>query len=174
VRALDIWLSAGLMRREGTILDAPRIFSSSTPLVGDTTRSAMYASIRGRIWKAIYADVQGIKWSDTAGLYRPQYQARSELYVSTSLLNRFPTGNFHLIASATHEYRSAMLVPDTASTFRRVQGFRSISTLIQVRILQAEVFWNFRNILRERYFLYPGYPQPRGSNMYGVRWEFWN
>ena len=174
VRLLDLWFSGGMMRRDGTILDAPVLFNKHAPLVADTGRTGVFAAVRGRVWKAIFADAQAIKWNDSSGLYRPQYQTRSELYVSTSLPNRFPSGNFHLIASAVHEYRSATFFPDSGGVIRRVQGFRTISTLLQVRILSAEVFWNFRNILRERYALVPGYPQPRGSNMYGVRWEFWN
>ena len=174
VRLLDVWLSAGMMRRDGTILDAPVLFNKHAPLIADTGRTGVFAAIRGRVWKAVFADAQAVKWNDSTGLYRPQYQTRSELYISTSLPNRFPSGNFHLLASAVHEYRSATFFPDSGGVLRRAQGFRTISTLLQVRILSAEVFWNFRNILRERYALVPGYPQPRGSNMYGVRWEFWN
>lgn len=55
-----------------------------------------------------------------------------------------------------------------------MKGYRTVSTLIQVRILTAEVFWNFRNLLGERYQQIPGYPLPRLTNIYGVRWEFWN
>jgi hypothetical protein len=55
-----------------------------------------------------------------------------------------------------------------------VTGYRTVSTLLQVRILTAEIFWNFRNILGERYSQIPGYRLPRLTNIYGVRWEFWN
>jgi hypothetical protein len=53
-------------------------------------------------------------------------------------------------------------------------GYRTVSTLIEIRILQAKLFWNLRNILGERYQLVPGYQLPRITNLYGVRWEFWN
>ena len=173
VRVRDLWLSAGLLRRDSARLDAPAIFRKNTGAVFDGAADALYANVRGRIWKAIYADAQGIQWSDTGSFYRPKYQTRAELYVSTALLDRFPSGNFHILASAAHEYRSSSLWPEASDTIR-LQGYRTISTLLQVRILQAEIFWNLRNILGERHQQVPGYQLPRITNIYGVRWEFWN
>src|SRR5207247_3527799 len=126
------------------------IFRRQTLLATDASAQGVFATVRGRLWKAVYADAQGVQWSDTGSFYRPKYQARSELYVSTSLLDRFPSGNFHLLASAVHEYRSSYLWPDSTEILR-VKGYRTISTLVQVRILTAEVFWSFRNLLLERY-----------------------
>ena len=175
VRVLNgLWVSGGLMRRDSVVLDAPTIYRSGTPFVADDAQTATFAAVRGRIWKSLYADIQGIQWSDTGSFYRPRYQARSELYLSTQLLDRFPTRNFHMLASVTHDYRSHILWPDTSGTVIREKGYRMISTLIQFRIVSAEVFWNFRNVLGERYSHVPGYRLPRISNIYGVRWEFWN
>lgn len=173
VRVGRLWLSGGVMRRDPVVLDAPTIFSGATATVVDSSAQAVFAAVKGKVWKAIYADLQGIQWRDTGSFYRPKYQARSELYLSTSLLDRFPSGNFHLLVSAAHEYRSSSLWPDTAGTVR-LQGYRMLSTLIQVRIVSAEVFWSFRNVFGERYAQIPGYRLPRLTNIYGVRWEFWN
>lgn len=173
LRVRDLWFSGGVMRRDAVVLDAPTIFRQGTEPVTDAAIQGAFAAIRGRIWKSLFADIQAIQWSDTGGFYRPRYQVRSELYVSTSLLRRFPTGNFHVLASGVHEYRSSSLWPETDGIIR-VTGYRTISTLLQVRILEAELFWNFRNVLRERYQQVPGYAQPRQSQIYGVRWEFWN
>ncbi|MEX2152864.1 MAG: Plug domain-containing protein [Gemmatimonadaceae bacterium] len=172
LRIRDLWLSGGMMRRNAVILDAPAIFRPQTPTITDPKLDGVFVTVRGRLWKALYADAQAIQWSDS-GWYRPQYQARSELYVSTSMLERFPNGNFHFLVSAVHEYRSTSYWPDAAGP-QRITGYRTISTLLQFRILQAEVFWNFRNVLGERYEHVPGYRLPRLSNVYGVRWEFWN
>lgn len=169
----DLWASGGTMRRDSVVLDAPTIYRAGTPLVADDAQTAYFAALRGRIWKALYADIQGIQWSDSGSFYRPKYQTRSELYVSTRMLDRFPTGNFHLLASVTHDYRSHVLWP-TATTPLREKGYRTLSTLIQFRIVSAEVFWNLRNVMGERYGHVPGYRLPRLSNIYGVRWEFWN
>lgn len=173
LRVRDLWVSGGVLRRDAVVLDAPKIFRPETETVSDPALQGVFMTVRGRVWKSVYADVQAMQWSDTGWYYRPRHQARSELYISTSMLERFPSGNFHLLASAVHEYRSSSLWPDSTATIR-MSGYRTISTLLQVRILQAEVFWNFRNILGERYLHIPGYRLPRLSNIYGVRWEFWN
>jgi len=173
LRVHDLWLSGGAIRREAVLLDAPTIFRRRTLPIAEATAQGAFATIRGRVWKAIYADAQGIAWNDSGSFYRPKYQARSELYISTSLIDRFPSGNFHLLASAVHEYRSSSLWPDSSGAIR-LGGYRTISTLLQVRILLADVFWNFRNILGERYDQIPGYRLPRMTSIYGVRWEFWN
>jgi hypothetical protein len=173
LRLRDMWLSGGVLRRAAVLLDAPTIFHPATGPVAEPAAQGTFAIIRGRIWKALYADAQAIQWSDTGSFYRPKYQTRSELYVSTSMLQRFPSRNFHLLASAVHEYRSSSLWPDTTGVIR-IGGYRTVSTLVQVRILTAEVFWNSRNILGERYIQIPGYRLPRITSIYGVRWEFWN
>jgi hypothetical protein len=169
----DLWLSAGVLRRDSSLLDAPAIFRRSTPSLVEPSVEGVFATVRGRLWKALYAEAHATQWSDTGSYYRPRYLTRAELYVSTSMRERFPSGNFHLLASAVHEYRSSSLWPHSAGPIR-LTGYRTISTLIQVRILTAEVFWNLRNILDERYVQIPGYRLPRLTNIYGVRWEFWN
>jgi hypothetical protein len=173
VRLRDFWLSGGVLRRDAVLLDAPRILVGSTETVVDPTAHGFFATIRGRIWKSLYADVQAIQWTDTAGFYRPRYQTRSELYLSTQLLERFPSRNFHMLLSAAHEYRSSVFWPDSTGAIR-MTGYRSVATLLQFRIVTAEVFWNLRNVLDQRYTQVPGYRQPRLTNIYGVRWEFWN
>src|SRR5205814_8770118 len=140
----------GAIRRDVVLIDAPAFVRRRTLATAEPSAQGMFGTIRGRIWKAIYADAQGIAWSDTGSFYRPKYQARSELYISTSLIDRFPSGNFHLLASAVHEYRSGSLWPDSTGTLR-LGGYRTLSTLLQVRILMAEVLRNFRNVQGERH-----------------------
>ena len=57
------------------------------------------------------------------------------------MLHRFPTNNFHMLASVVHEYRSTSYWPDTSGVLR-IGGYRTISTLVQFRIIRADVFWN--------------------------------
>ena len=174
LRAGGLWLTGGVLRRGPVMLDAPRIFRSTTSDTVGGTLLGTFATIRGRLWKAIYADAQAMRWNDTGSVYRPRYQTRSEVYVSTSMLDRFPTGDFHMLFSLVHEYRSSILWPDSTAGLIRVKGYRTVSTLLQFRILSAEVFWNVRNWFGERYQQVPGYRAPRITNVYGVRWEFWN
>ena len=176
VRVRELWLSGGVMRRDEVLLDAPRIMIAETPDTFDLAATGTFATIRGRVWKSVYANIQGVQWSDTGSFYRPKYQTRSELYISTQLLDKIPSGNFHMLLSVAHEYRSSSLWPDQSVVggVTRLPHYRTVSTLLQFRVISAEVFWNVRNMLGERYSQIPGYRQPRISNIYGVRWEFWN
>ena len=173
LRLKDLWISVGALRRDPVELESAPIVTRRSPLVRDSAAQGMFATVRGPVWRAIYLDAQGTRWDDSTGAYRPQYHVRSELYLSTALLNRFPTGNFHVRAALVHEYRSAMVWPDTSGSIR-VPGYRTISTMIQFKIVAAEIFWNYRNAFNERYPQIPGYRLPRLSSIYGVRWEFWN
>ena len=55
-----------------------------------------------------------------------------------------------------------------------VPGYRTTSSLLEIRILSAVVSWQFRNFLGERYTQVPDFAAPRETSIYGVRWEFWN
>ncbi|MDQ3995388.1 MAG: hypothetical protein M3303_00030, partial [Gemmatimonadota bacterium] len=139
----------------------------------EAAATGAFATVRGRVWGPLYADLSGIQWQDGGGFYRPRYQARSELYVLTTLPKRFPSGNFGLLASLVHEYRSHTLFP-TAAGADRAGGYRVLSGLIEIRILQAVLTYQYRNLLIEDYVTVPDYLMPRQSQFYGVRWEFWN
>jgi hypothetical protein len=175
LRLSTFWVDAGVIRRDSAMLvaptgiDAPPVSVLVPPATGTTLR------ISGRLWKILYADVNALRWNDTAALYRPKYQTRSELFVQTSLLERFPKNEFNMMISARHEYRSASLIPTTTpGEFLRVQGERSISTLLEFRIYGAVVSWQIRNVVGTRNYQAPNYLMPRTVNFYGVRWEFWN
>ncbi|MEO6527617.1 MAG: Plug domain-containing protein [Gemmatimonadaceae bacterium] len=182
IRLRDLWLSAGLMRRGGTTLLPPADLvtgfpdstSSGTAVRTESEATARTVSVRGRLFRAINADAWAIAWTDSTGLYRPRYQARSELYIQTSLLDRFPKGNFGLLASLAHEYRSSTRFPLRGDSVVTVGDSRTIAFRLEIRIQTAVVSYQFRNVLQERYSLVPGFNMPRQTQFYGVRWEFWN
>jgi hypothetical protein len=173
LRVGEVWLGGGVINRAATPLVPPAIYSSRfVPQIEGQARGA-FATIRGRLWGPFFADILGIQWQDGGGFYRPQYQARSEVYVATTLPKRFPTGNFGLLASLVHEYRSHTLFP-TDEGADRVGGYRLLSGLIEVRILDAVLMYQYRNLVVEDFATVPGYLMPRQTQFYGVRWNFWN
>jgi hypothetical protein len=128
-----------------------------------------------------------VAWGDSSGLYRPKYQTRSELYIQTNLLDRFPRGNFGLLASLAHEYRSNTRFMGTdsvqtggtgpyhqVSALRVAEGFRSLDFKLEIRVQTAVVSYQFRNLLQQRFAQVPGFFMARQTQFYGVRWEFWN
>ena len=178
VRLGDLWLSAGLVRRGATtLIPAAELIAdtvSGTAVRTEGEATAQTLSLRGRLFKSVYADAWAIAWSDTSGLYRPRYQSRSELYIQTNLLNRFPRGNFGLLASLAHEYRSTTRFPLPGDSLVSVPDSRTVAFKLEIRIQTAVVSYQFRNLLQERYALVPGFQMPRQTQFYGIRWDFWN
>ena len=179
VRVGDLWISGGVMRRAATTLLPPAELIRDT-VVGTAVRTedeatAKTIAVRGRLFKSLYADAWGIAWNDSLGYYRPRYQSRAELYIQTALLDRFPKGNFGLLTSLAHEYRSNVRFPVPGDTSSVSTGHvRTVAFKIEIRIATAVISYQFRNLLQERYELVPGFLMPRQTQFYGVRWEFWN
>ena len=178
VRVRDLWLSAGLLRRGATtLLPAASIdtaYSRPGAMRVEEEATGRTVAVRGRLYKALNVDAWAVRWNDSTGLYRPQYQTRSELYLQTNLLHRFPRGNFGLLTSLAHEYRSSSRFALADGDVRTAPGFRTLSFKLEIRIQSAVVSYQFRNLLQEKYAEVPGYTLPRQTQFYGVRWDFWN
>lgn len=174
IRVRGLWLIGGVLRRDSVRIAPAHEFDSSFVLQRARPATGIEAAIRGKLWRLINADVSGIRWTDSTGAYRPQYQTRSELFVRTNLIDRFPTNNFGLMASIIHEYRSNAHFPSRTSATQPpvATGYRTISTLLEIRIVSATISWQFRNVLGERYSQIAGFAMPRQTNFYGVRWSF--
>jgi hypothetical protein len=177
-RFRDLWFSGGIMRRGATTLLPPGEFDTTyqkaSALRAEGEATARTASIRGRLYKAVYADVWGVAWTDSTGFYRPQYQTRSELSLQTNLLDKFPRGNFGLLTSLSHEYRSSSRFPVGADSVVTSPGFRVLAFKLEIRVQTAVVSYQFRNLLQEKYSEIPGFNMPRQTQFYGIRWDFWN
>lgn len=178
IRVRDLWLLGGVIRRDDALLGAPIAFNGMNPdssfvLANDGAATGATIGIRGRLWRAFQGDFSATRWSDTAGLYRPRYQTRSEVFVRTNLLDQVPSGNLGIVGSIVHEYRSGTAFP-LPTGIVRTPDYRTISTLLEIRILNATISWQFRNILGERYRQVPSLLMPRQTNFYGVRWSFFD
>ena len=173
LRIASLWVDGGLIRRDSAALIAPTLLGASGTSISPSA-AGLTLRVSGRVWKALFADINALRWNDTAALYRPKYTTRSELFVQTSLPGRFPKGNFGMLVSARHEYRSASLIPSGSKGTLRAQGERSLSTVLEFRIYSAVISWQVRNVIGTRNYQTANYLGPRTTNFYGVRWEFWN
>ncbi len=172
VRLGRLWATGGVMSVDTSVVPGPIAYDTLYRTVALGSRRATFGTLRGKIWKDVGLNVVAHKWP--AGVpYTPEYQVRSELYASTSWLSRFPQGNFHILASVTHEYRTGVLFP-TPDGAQQSSQYRTISTLLELRLYEAVISWGYRNILGEIYQMVPGYLAPRAINYYGVRWDFFN
>ena len=179
IRIRGLWFSGGANRRGATTLLSPDDLltdsSTGTRVRTEGEATARLISIRGQIYKALYANAWGLAWSDTTGILRPRYQSRSELLVQTNLLDHFPRGNFGLLASLAHDYRSTVRFPLLNGGLISVPDTRVVSFRLEIRVQTAVVSYQFRNVLQERQLrLIPGFIMPRQTQLYGVRWDFWN
>ena len=174
LRIHDLWLGGGTIMRGAVMLAAPALVNDSLTRVSEPSATATFISVRGRIWRGINADAFALKWNDSTGFYRPQYQTRAQLYISTSLLDRFPDNSFHIFFGATHEYQSATYFPVGAAGVERLPGYRTIGAQLEIRIERAVLSYRFTNALGEKYQTVPGFQMPRQSSVYGMRWYFWN
>jgi hypothetical protein len=172
-----LWLSGGITTRDSSRLVAPRIFDTLYTDTADGRAQAVFLNVRGRLWKDIYTDIRGLRWSDSAA-FRPMWESRSEIGVRTRWLARFPTGSFSLHASIAHEYRSGALFPKRdgsgAVSMQNSGDTRSITTLLEIRILSAVATWQYRNPFGSYNEQVPGFILPRRQNLYGVRWDWYN
>ena len=103
---------------------------------------------------------------------------RSEIYIKTNMLGRFPrrTPGDHGVA------RPRVPLGDDVSSATRLsspcrrrapspQPYRTISPRRDPDH-DGHHLWQFRNFLGERYTQVPGLLMPRQTNFYGVRWSF--
>lgn len=173
VRVGGLWLGGGVMSRDAATLAAPATFNRAWSTAAEPASRGAFAAVQGVLWGPLQVDAQGERWQDVQRAYRPQFATRADLFVRSNFLQRFPTGNFGLHARMRHEYRSATFFPAGAS-FEQAPGYRIISSLLEIRILDATLTYQFRNMLGARVRMVPGFELPRQTQLYGVRWTFWN
>ncbi|GAC1651293.1 MAG: hypothetical protein NVS4B3_11640 [Gemmatimonadaceae bacterium] len=172
IRLARLWVSGGALRRDATLLAPPTLFDSAYVPVAEPIATGGFAAIHGPLVGPFSADAIGIRWS-SAGVYRPAYQARSELSVASAWVSRFPSGNFHFLGALQHEYRTSTYAP-VAGGLRSTGPSSVLSSLVEIRIVSATLSWQYRNIVGFPYQFVPGYELPRQLSVYGVRWDFWN
>jgi hypothetical protein len=187
LRVGRVSLIGGAIHRDSTSMTVPFAYYDNLaqgPLTPVGRALGAFGGIRGKFYKDVGIDAMATRWSSKA-IMRPAAEARAELYVRTKWLTKFPRGQFGLNATAIYEYRSATQFRTdgsisgsggsaTATGTTQAAGSTSASTLIEVRIQSAVVSWQYRNIVGTNRALVPGYLVPRQTNIYGVRWDFFN
>jgi hypothetical protein len=172
LRIFGPWVSVGMVSTDNTPGLAPIVYDTLL-LPGTSGRAkARTASIRGPIGRGFGIDAWVTRW-DSTRLYQPQYQSRSEINFANNFIKRFPRGDFELRLAAVYEYRGHMIYPLAAGDLR-LAAAKTISALLEIRIIRAVLSYQQRNILAYQYQIVPGFEMPRVLAIYGVRWDFWN
>jgi hypothetical protein len=175
LRVGRMWATGGVMSLDTTVVPAPIVYDTLYKPVTVGARRATFATLRGPVWKGIGLDVVALKWPKNAdSSYIPEYQVRSSIYAETSWLSKFPEGNFHILARITHDYRTEVQFPLGDREFQHSSQYRTLSSLLELRLYDAVISWQYRNVMGEIYQVIPGFLAPRAINYYGVRWDFFN
>ena len=173
VRLWGRWVSGGVIQRSASWVGGLPAFD---PLLGPVDLAAaqgVEVAVSGPLFGPLSFSFRGVEW-DGSAFYRPHVESRAELRVSTALERYLKRGNFRLTASLIHEYRGALEGPGTGTTIQRAEGAGVVSSMLDIRIGTAHVFWYNRNFNGKLYETVPGFLMPRMVQLYGVRWEFWN
>ena len=172
LRLAGRWVTGGVIRRSISWVPGMPAFGPEFGPVATAEVTGVEGGLSGQIYGPFTLDWRGIRW-DGAELYRLPVESRTELRVSTGFPKYFPRGNFHLLASLIHEYRGAFDAPSGAGT-QRAEGAGVMSSLLDIRIGTANIFWYNRNFNGKVYETVSGFLMPRMVQLYGVRWSFWN
>ncbi|MFL5576177.1 MAG: hypothetical protein ACJ79S_09455 [Gemmatimonadaceae bacterium] len=176
-----LWVGGGVLARDSTLLRAPVVFDGAFLPALVRPNTGTFATVRGQLYKAIYADAYGVRWRREE-FYQPADQTREEVGIQTRWLQRFPSGNFGFHLAGIHEYRGATFYPVTVTATDgtsdvaafRVRPSQVLSVLLEIRIVSATLTYQLRNALGAQYDIVPGYLMPRTVNFYGIRWNFAN
>lgn len=166
------WVSLGMISTEKTRGLAPVVFDTLLLPTAPGRSTAKTGSIRGAIGRGFGIDAWVTRWNDSRA-YQPEYQSRSEINYANSFLKRFPRGDLEVRAAGVYEYRAPTIFPLAAGDIRLAPS-KTLSALLEIRIIRAVVSYQQRNILAYQYQVIPGFEMPRVLAIYGVRWEFWN
>lgn len=166
------WVSGGIVTADNTAGLAPIVYDTLFLPTTPGRITAKTASIRGPIGRGFGIDAWLTRLDQTR-LYQPQYQSRSEINFASNFLRRFPRGDFEVRAAGVYEYRGHTIFPLAAGDVRNAPA-KTLSALLEIRIMRAVVTYQQRNILGYQYQIIPGFDMPRVLAIYGVRWDFWN
>ena len=174
IKLLRAWFSGGLISMERTGGLAPLAYDTLLLPTSVGRISGYTGTIRGALFRGFGIDAWAVRWSETSAPYQPEWQSRSELNYSNNFLKAFPRGDFEIKAAGIYEYRSATPFPSASGDIPLSQTAKTLSTLLEIRIMRAVLPSQQRNIIGYQYDIVPGFEMPRVLAIYGVRWDFWN
>jgi hypothetical protein len=172
IRLLGPWFSIGAMTLDTAFVPPPIVYDTLLLPISLGRSEGIIGAIRGPLGRGFGIDAYLTRWSSEQP-YRPQYLSRSELNFASTFPRRFPSGNFELRVNAVYEYRGGNTFPLAAGDIKVVAA-KTISALLEIRIMRAVISYQQRNILAYQHEIIPGFEMPRVLAIYGVRWDFWD
>jgi hypothetical protein len=106
--------------------------------------------------------------------YEPPDHSRLSATFRSRLLPILRRGAFDFIAQVAMEAWGQGAIGDSAGTPVVLPGATVIDYRIEMRLVNAALFWTIRNVQNQHYALVGGIRMPSAAQRYGVRWEFTN
>lgn len=179
LRYRRLWLGGGIIRDDVSQFQSPVIIRTAPTLLSATAARGVLASAGGQLYKDVRLDVQAIRW-DASQYNRAQLHVRTELALISDWRRRFPKGQFSINLRLWHDVRGGIpffygAEEGTGTPVVRItEEAQVITGLLELRIQQATLFYQYRNLTGGSYEQIRGITMPPAVQMYGVRWEFWN
>jgi len=178
VRLRRMWLGGGVLRDDASayrnleLLEMPAANLISERAVG------LLGSVTGPIYKDLRLDVQVLRWNTTQ-YSRPRMQVHGELALISDWMSKFPKGQFGINTRILYDRRAGVpffygTAKDGAVDFRVTEVAQVLTGLLEIRIQQATLFYQYRNLTGGSYEQIRGITMPPAVQMYGVRWVFFN
>jgi hypothetical protein len=172
IKLVRPWVSGGFISMERGSGLAPIVYDTLLLPTAPGRVTGSTGSIRGPLFYGLGIDAWAVRWAGTSP-YQPKWQSRSELSYANNFLKQFPRNDFEVRAAGVYEYRSAVAFPLADSSVATPVA-KTISAILEIRIMRAVISYQQRNILGYQYSVVPGFEMPRVLAIYGVRWDFWN
>jgi hypothetical protein len=94
MRAGRVWLTGGAIRRDTSFLPPAIAFDPAFRSGVQGASNGLFATMRGKFFRDVGLDVSAIRYED-AGVYRPQYETRSRLYLDSDMRANSPAEPQH-------------------------------------------------------------------------------
>lgn len=180
------WLSGGILRQSfgdsTRRYVVPRMLTRfdtvAVPNLLGYSATGLTFGASAPLYKDLRLELHGTRWSNVAREYLPRTHIRAAFILQSEWRSQFPQGHFSINARLTHEYRGAVPFPnpadETVAFFRQNTAYNLGVAMLEIRILKATLFYQFRNLYGTAYAQVPGVPMPPPFQTYGVRWEWFN
>ena len=111
----------------------------------------------------------------TTAAYEPPHHTRMEATFHSRFLPHFRRGALDLLVRVGAEgWSDGVMGTDSTGAVIRLAGHGAVDWLVELRLLDAVLYWSLGNAQIERYETVPGALMARAAQRYGVRWEFTN
>lgn len=166
------WFTVGAVRRDTAFLPPAIAFDTAFGAGSVGASNGFFATIRGKFYRDVGIDATAMKF-ENAGIYRPEWQTRSRLFIDSDMRAKFPSGNLSILFAISHEYRSQAIFPVPGGVLESPQ-YRLWNAELVLRLLTATFSLQYRNLFAVEYQQVPGFTMPLGAWVYGITWRFFN